>query len=255
MRDTRIGPMTTRVDAQPAPENEIRVLSSGAMGEIVCALADAHERATGIKVSAEFSRSPLVRDRIRAGETFDVAITTQERIKELGGANKVIAETAATVAHSLIGVAVRAGTTKPNIGSVEAFVGALRRADSIACADPAFGTASGLYLRDLFERLGLSAELQPKLRLVGASGGEPVVVCAAVADGRAELGIQQIAEIVPVPGVDLVGPIPRELQLTTVFAAAVVSVAPNQRLAREFVSSFASPAAREIIRAHGMEPA
>jgi molybdate transport system substrate-binding protein len=107
----------------------------------------------------------------------------------------------------------------------------------------------------LFERLGLSAELQPKLRLVGATGGEPVVVCAAVADGRAELGIQQIAEIVPVPGVDLVGPIPRELQLTTEFAAAVVTRAPNQRLAREFATFFRSPAARDIIRAHGMEPA
>lgn len=225
------------------------------MAEIICALAAAHERATGIKVSAEFSRSPLVRDRIHAGETFDVVITTQARIKELADAGKVVPETAATVARSLIGVAVRAGHPKPDIGSVAAFASALRRADSIACADPAFGTASGLYLQDLFGRLGLSAELRPKLRLVGARGGEPVVVCAAVADGRAELGIQQIAEIVPVPGVDLVGPIPRELQLTTVFAAAVATIAPNQRLARKFVTAFDSPAARDIIRAHGMEPA
>jgi molybdate transport system substrate-binding protein len=96
--------------------------------------------------------------------------------------------------------------------------------------------------------------LQPKLCLIGASGGEPLVVCAAVADGRAGLGIQQIAEIVPVPGVDLVGPIPREIQHATAFSVAVVSAAPNPHAARAFVSSFVSPAARVIIRAHGMEP-
>ena len=246
--------MNSPSESQTTSVARIRVLSAGAMGEIVGALADAFTRATGVEVSAEFSRSPLVRDRIRAGEPFDVVITTQARIEELGGASKVLAQTAATLARSLIGVAVRAGQPKPRIDTVDAFVGTLRAASSIACADPAFGTASGLYLRELFDRLGLTAELQPKLHLVGASGGEPLVVCAAVADGRAELGIQQIAEIVPVPGVDLVGPIPPEIQHTTAFAAAVVTIAPNQRSAREFVSFFGSPAARDIIRAHGMEP-
>jgi molybdate transport system substrate-binding protein len=242
-------------NAAVAPAEEIRILSAGAMGEIVDALADAFGCATGLKISAEFSRSPLVRDRVRAGETFDLVITTQSRIEELARANRVIAETAATVAHSLIGIAVRAGAPKPDIGSLEAFAATLRAARSIAVADPAFGTASGLYLRDLFRRFGLEAELAPKLRLVGATGGEPVVVCAAVADGRAEVGIQQIAEIVPVPGVDLVGPIPREIQLTTAFAAAVVSTAPNEHRAREFLAYFTSPAASDIIRSHGMEPA
>jgi len=238
----------------PTPGDEIRILSAGAMGEIVGALAEAYTHATGINVSAEFSRSPLVRDRIRAGEPFDVVVTTESRIEELARAEKVIADTAATVARSLIGVAVRAGGPRPDIGSVESFVRTLRAAGSIACADPAFGTASGLYLKDLFDRLGLTAELAPKLHLVGASGGEPLVVCAAVADGRAELGIQQIAEIVPVPGVDLVGPIPQDIQHATAFAVAVVSAAPNPHMARAFVSSFASPAAADIIRAHGMEP-
>ncbi len=225
------------------------------MREIVCDLADAYERAGGSKVSAEFSRSPLVRDRIRAGESFDVVITTQSRIEELGGASKIIAETAVVAARSLIGVAVRAGEPKPDISTVDALVRTLRDANSIACADPAFGTASGLYLRDLFDRLGLTAELAPKMRFIGATGGEPVVVCAAVADGTADLGIQQIAEIVPVRGIDLVGPLPEEIQHITAFAAAVASAATNQRLARDFVTYFTSPAARDVIKAHGMEPA
>jgi molybdate transport system substrate-binding protein len=238
----------------PTPGDEIRVLSAGAMGEIVGELAEAYTRSNGIKVSAEFSRSPLVRDRIRAGEPFDVVVTTEARIEELARAGKVIHDTAATVARSLIGVAVRAGGPKPDIASIESFVRTLRAARAIACADPAFGTASGLYLQALFERLGLTAELAPKLHLVGASGGEPLVVCAAVADGRADLGIQQIAEIVPVPGVDLAGPIPQGIQHATAFAVAVVSAAPHPHLARAFVSSFTSPAAADIIRAHGMEP-
>jgi molybdate transport system substrate-binding protein len=164
-------------------------------------------------------------------------------------------DTATIVARSLIGVAVRAGRPKPDIGSVDAFVRTLRDANSIACADPAFGTASGLYLPDLFERLGLTAELKPKTHFIGAAGGAPIVVCAAVADGRAELGIQQVAEIVSVPGVDLVGPLPQEIQRMTVFAIAVTSAAPNQSVARDFVTFFASATANSVIEAHGMQPA
>jgi molybdate transport system substrate-binding protein len=105
-----------------------------------------------------------------------------------------------------------------------------------------------------FDRLGLTAELKPKTRLIGAVGGKPVVVCKAVADGNAELGIQQIAEIIAVPGVDLVGPLPPEIQHTTSFAVAVASSAQNPVLARDFVSFFTSEAAKSVIAANGMEP-
>jgi molybdate transport system substrate-binding protein len=233
---------------------KLRILSSGAMREIVLDLGEAYRRGTGVKLSSEFTRSPLVRDRIRAGEAFDVVITTQSRIEALAKADKIIPSSAAALARSGIGVAVRVGQPKPDIGSVAAFVAALRAAKSIACADPAFGTASGLYLVELFDRLGLTAELQPKTRLVGAVEGSPVVVCAAVAKGEAELGIQQIAEIVAVPGTDLVGPLPPEIQHTTVFAAAVGSTAHNPAVARGFVAFLASEGAKPVLMAHGMDP-
>lgn len=233
---------------------EIRVLSAGAMREIVVELGDDYARRTGIKLAAEFTRSPLVRDRVRAGEVTDIVVTTQSRIEELSRENKVIAETAAILARSHIGIAVKAGSPKPDIGSVEALIRALRSANSIACADPAFGTASGLHMAALFDRLGLTEELKPKLHLVGSVGGNPVVVCAVVADGQAELGIQQIAEIVPVPGVDLVGPLPPDIQHTTLFSAAVATIAPRSDLARDFVRFLTSPAAKAAITAHGMEP-
>lgn len=96
--------------------------------------------------------------------------------------------------------------------------------------------------------------MKAKTRLVGAEGGKPVVVCAAVANGEAELGLQQIAEIVAVSGVDLVGPLPDEIQHTTVFSTAVASAAPRPDLARAFVMFLTSPAAKAVIAAHGMEP-
>ncbi len=233
----------------------MRVLSAGAMREIVCAISGAYERKTRAKISGEFTRSPLVRDRIAAGESFDVVITTQSRLEELAAAGKVVPDTVAAVAHSGIGIAARAGQPKPDISTVAAFVRTLRSARSIACADPAFGTASGLYLARLFDRLQLTADLKPKLQLVGTDAGKPIVVCQAVADGAADIGIQQIAEIVAVPGVDLVGPLPPEIQHTTTFGAAVASTAQNRDLARDFVAFLASAAARPAITAHGMEPA
>ena len=230
-------------------------MSAGAMGEIVLELGDIYRAQTGIRLVGEFTRSPLVRDRVRAGESVDLVITTQSRIQELAREGKVMPESASALARSGIGIAVKSGRPKPDLASVDAFIAALRSAKTIACADPAFGTASGLYLAQLFDRLGLTAELGPKLRLIGATGGGPVVVCAAVAAGEAELGIQQIAEIVAVPGVDLVGPLPEEIQHTTVFAVAVATTAQDPAAARDFVAFLAADAAKPIIAVHGMEPA
>jgi molybdate transport system substrate-binding protein len=237
-----------------ARAGEIRILSAAALREIILELAESYADRTGVRLVPEFTRSPLVRDRIRAGEAFDIVVTTQSRIAALAGENKVAPETAIALARSRIGVAVKAGQPKPDIGSVAAFKHALQLARSIACADPAFGTASGLYLAELFERLGLAAELKAKMRLIGADGGKAVVVCAAVADGEAELGLQQIAEIVAVPGVDLVGPLPPEIQHTTIFSAAVASAAPRSDLAGAFVTFLSTPATKAVIASHGMEP-
>jgi molybdate transport system substrate-binding protein len=232
--------------------NALRLLCTGAMSVIVGHLAREFERATGIRVSAEFTRSGVVRDRIRDGEVFDVAISTQPAIDELARGGQVHRET--VVASSGIGVAVRAGHVKPDIGSVSAFIRVLRDAKSIAYADPASGSPSANYLVGLFSRLRLTEELKPKTHLVGASGGHAVVVCDCVASGEAEIGIQQIAEIVPVAGVDFVGPLPDEIQHMTVFSAAVVSTASHPDLARRFVEFISSAAAKPAIVANGMEP-
>jgi molybdate transport system substrate-binding protein len=232
----------------------LAVLCAGACREIVDELGAAYAARCRVPVRAEFSTSAAIGTRVGHGGVFDLVIATQATIAELQRAGEVIAGTAMALARSRLGVAVAAGRPKPDIGTVAAFVAALRCARSIACADPALRTPSGLYLAGLFERLGLAAELKPKLRLIGAVGGEPVVVCAAVARGEAELGLQQISEIVAVPGVDLVGPLPTQIQETTEFSVALTACAPQPALARDFAGFLMAATARKVIAAHGMEP-
>jgi molybdate transport system substrate-binding protein len=234
--------------------NAISVLSAGAMAEIVRELGGAFERATAIKVSAQFTRSGVVKDRVASAEIFDVAITTHAATEQLAAGGYIVAGSAAVVARSGIGIAVRAGAPMPDLGSVEAFKQVLRRAQSIAYADPATGSPSANYLVGLLDRLGMTTELKSKTRLVGASGGHAVVVCDIVVRGEAEIGIQQISEIIPVAGVALAGPLPPDIQHMTVFSAAVVSQSRNPDVARQFIRYLVSDAARPAIAASGMEP-
>lgn len=231
----------------------LSVLSAAAMTPIMSELAHAFEQSGGTRVSLDFTRSRMVRDRVRDGEKVDVVITTQAAIDDLARAGELVLDSVAAVARSGIGVAVRAGSAKPDIASAAAFTRMLREAGSIAYADPATGSPSGNYLASLFRRLGLADELAPKTRLIGPTGHHSVVVCEAVARGEAEIGMQQVCEILPVKGVELVGPLPGELQHVTVFAAAVAARARDVAVARRFVAFIASEAASPAIAAAGME--
>jgi molybdate transport system substrate-binding protein len=240
--------------ASSADASALAVLCAGACREILNELGAAYAAGYRVPVRAEFATSAAIGERVGRGEIFDLIITTRAAIAELERANEVIAGTAIALAVSRVGVTVAVGRPKPDIGSTQAFVAALRGARSIACADPALRTPSGLFLAGLFERLGLAAELKPRLRLIGAAAGQPVVVCEAVARGEAELGLQQISEIVAVPGVSLVGPLPTEIQETTEFSVALAARAPRPALARDFAAFLTSAAAKNVVAAHGMEP-
>jgi len=238
----------------PGTAAGLRVLCGGALREIVDELGQRFGRLHDIKVAAEFTTSAAIRDRARADPSFDVVITTSPVIEALTASQTIVAESAAVVARSGIGVAVRAAARKPDISSTEAFVATLRGAHSIARADPAVGTPSGIYIQALFDRLGLTADLAPKTRFVPSIGGRPVVVCEAIAKGEAELGIQQISEIMAVAGVDLVGPLPAEIQHITDFWAAATAASQHTAIARQFVDFLGAPSSRAVMVAHGMEP-
>jgi molybdate transport system substrate-binding protein len=203
--------MTTRMNGA-----SVHILCAGAMHPIIDALAGPFERASGLGVAAQFASSRGVKERVMAGERVDLAITIQAAIDDLGKQGKILPESATPLARSRIGVAVRAGAPRPDIQSVESFKRAMLQANSIALADPATGSPSATHVFGVIEHLGMTAELQPKIRLARAAAGAAVLVGEIVAGGEAEIGVQQIAEILAVPGVDFAGALPTELQHVSV---------------------------------------
>src|SRR5437588_4034923 len=149
-----------------------------------------------------------------------------------------------------VGVVVKDGTAKPDIGSVVAFKQALLAAKSVAYIDPAAGGSSGIYVAGLLDKLGIAAEVKPKAKLI--PGGS---VAEHIARGEAELGIHQISEILPVKGVVLVGPLPAEIQNYTVYAAAIGAQAKESAAAKALLDALSGPAAAEVLKSKGMERA
>jgi len=167
-------------------------------------------------------------------------------LEDLVKQGKVVADSRANLARSGIGAAVRAGASKPDIGSVDALRRTLLAAKSIAYSD----SASGVYIRDvLFKRLGIADQVAGKARMIPA---EPVG--EVVARGEAEIGFQQISELKPIPGIELVGPLPPEAQKYTIFSAGIVTGSKEPEAARALVKFLASPAAAPAIKESGMEP-
>jgi molybdate transport system substrate-binding protein len=230
----------------------IRVLSAGAVEAILAALASRFEAESGIPLHVTIARSRVVKQRASAGNDADIVITTEAAVDELRAEGVVLADSIATLALSSIGVAVRKGDPIPELRSTDDFIRILRNAHSIAYADPETGSPSGRYFTALLARLGLTDTVAPTAIVVGPGRHGTVVVAEAVADGRAEIGIQQIAEILHVPGVVVAGPLPAELQTLTPFTAAVTSNARRPDQARRFIRFATSAAMQPIFIAHGM---
>lgn len=224
---------------------EIKVMASAAMKEAYLELVPAFERATGHKVVTIWAPSVQMMRRLKEGETVDLVIMSRGSIDELVKLGNIVPESRVDLAKSGVGVAVRAGAPKPDIGSAEALKRALLAAKSIA-----YSTGpSGLYLAGLFERMGIAEELKPKIRQVQ---GEPVG--AVVARGEAEIGFQQVSELLPVAGIDFLGPLPAEIQQITVFSAGRHVGAKEPDAAKALVDFIASPSAVPVIKKTGMEP-
>ena len=229
----------------------VTVVSSGGFAAAYRALAPEFERTTGNSLVTSWGPSmgntpDAVPTRIQRGEPIDVVIMVGYALSDLIKEGKVIADSRVDLARSSIGVAVRAGTAKPDISSVDALRRALLAAKSIAYSD----SASGVYVStELFKRLGIANQVADKSRMIPA---EPVG--AVVARGEAEIGFQQMSELKPIAGIDLVGPLPPELQKITIFSAGIVVGAREPDAARALIAFLASPTAAAAIRESGMEP-
>jgi molybdate transport system substrate-binding protein len=225
---------------------DLKLIGAVPMSGVVKELGAQFERETNHKLIAKFVSGPIVKREIDAGETFDVAVSITPVIDALIKDDKILGGTRVDVAYVGVGLAVRRGTPKPDIGSVEAFKRTLLNAKSVAYS--AEGVA-GTYFRALLERLGISEEMKTKLRQSG-SGGAAV---EAVAAGEAEMGVVAISNIVEF-GADLVGPLPSELQSYIAFAAGVITRAKEPGAAKALVNLLTASAAITVIKAKGMEP-
>jgi molybdate transport system substrate-binding protein len=225
----------------------MKVMASLAIRGAYLELVPAFQRQSKEKVETQWLGMADIRKRMLAGELADVVIGSATLIEDLINGGSLDSRSRVNIAQSEIGAAVRAGARKPDIGSVEAFKSALLGARSIAYSSG----PSGLHLAELIQRLGIAEALKPKA--VQAPPG--VLVGELVASGKFELCFQQIPELRQVKGIDYVGRLPRELQLSTVFSGAVHSKSSQLNAGGELLRHLASREAQRVFRKHGLDPA
>jgi len=226
---------------------EIRMLVSNAVKTSLEVLAPEFERAAEHKLVITFGAASELKTEIDKGAAFDVAILTPAAIDALTKDGKAGAAGRADIARAPFGLAVRKGASKPDTGTVEGFKQALLKANSIAYVEAGAGSP---YFKSLLERLGIADQVRPKLKPQPTSNP----AAKAVANGDAELGITQISEILPYAGAELVGPIPAEIQLYTVYPAAVATGTKEGAAAAALIKFMTSPAAITVLKAKGLSP-
>ena len=237
--------------AAGARADEIKVMTSGAMSAALKELTPAFERASGstliIVSGGSVAGAPdSIPDRLQRGERADVLIMAAGGIDDLIKAGRAAAGSRVDLARSSIGIAVRAGAPKPDISTVDALTRALLAARSVAYSS----SVSGVYVStELFQRLGIASQMIAKGRKIES---EPVA--AVVARGEAEMGFQQISELRPEPGVEVVGPLPPAVQRVTVFSAATGMGSANPTGGRALIAFLCSSAASAAIAKSGMDP-
>lgn len=229
------------VTASSVRATEVKVISANVFTGVLDDVASGFERASGHKVTIVYATAGVVRSRVQSGEVHDVIILPRPMMDELSQQGRVVPGSIINVAHSAVGVAVRSGTPKPDIGSLEALKRSLLAAKTISYADPARGGATGALVTRVLQRLGITDEMKAKTRLPPA-GQFAVTV---VARSEAEIAVAQPMEVLGQPGVELVGLLPSELQTPAnfTFSAGIVPSARDAEASREFLRYLSGPAA------------
>lgn len=230
---------------------DIRVISSGGFTAAYQQLIPLYEQASQNKVITSYGASignapDSIPSRLARGETFDIVILADAGLETLVKEGKVTPGSRVDLARSVIGMSVRKGTPRPDISTVDALRQTLLNAKSIAYS----ASASGTYLStELFQRLGVADQVKDKARKIFSER-----VGTVVARGDAEIGFQQVSELLPFKELDFVGPLPDEVQQTIFFSAGLMAGAREPEAARHLIRFLASPAAAFIVRGTGMEP-
>jgi molybdate transport system substrate-binding protein len=232
---------------------EIKVLSTTAMKTTFEELSAAFERLTGNRLAVDLGPSTRLEKRLGDGEAADVAIVSGNGAKDLVASGKIAAGSTVHICDSAIGIAVQKGAPKPDIASVESFRRAMLAAKSIACSKPVGGGQSGAHMAKVFEQLGIAAAMAAKAHY--GAGGAAGLAGLVVLRGEAEIGIQQMAELMAVDGIDVVGPLPPALQSVTPFVAGIPANASHAAAGRALIDFLTTAEAKRVLKAKGLEPA
>jgi molybdate transport system substrate-binding protein len=229
-----------------AMASEIKVIASVAFKDAYLAMVPDFEKSTGHKVNTLWLPTVEIMSRLKAGESADLVIMATSGIDELIKLGKIQKDLRQTYVKSGIGIGMQKGSVKPDLSTAEAVKTALLNAKSVA-----YSTGpSGVYLVALFEKMGITAQLAPKLKVIQ---GEPVG--AVVQRGEAEIGLQQVPEILAVPAIDFVAPLPAEIQNITVFAFGVHEKVSDLAATKAWMKTLQSDAAVPFIKKFGLDPA
>ena len=232
--------------------SDVTVLATTAMKTSFDELAPQFERMSGHRLAVTFGPSLQLEKRLGEGEGADVAIVSAAGIDDLVARGKLQSGSAVAIAASSLGVAVPRGAPKPDISSADAFKRALLAARSVAVSKPVGGGQSGVHMAKVFERLGIAEQMAAKAKY--GQGGPAGLVGLIIERGEADIGVQQIAELLAVPGIDFVGPLPTELQSVTPFVAAIPAAAQNADAGRGLIAFLTTPEAKRVIKAKGLQP-
>jgi molybdate transport system substrate-binding protein len=248
VRAATLGMMLLVAQLALAEAAEIRIIGSSMSRTFIEGVTPKFEAATGHRLKAVFVPSGQVVNRIRDGEAVDVALSTSDGIEALARQGKLIVGSTLSITHAATGAAVRAGAPKPDIGTPARFKRALLAAKSVAYSNPAGGGQSSVELFRALEALGIADEVKAKGKLGGGGKSAGQLVAA----GEAEIGIQQVPELLAVSGIELIGALPKEIATVTVLTAGVTVKSTIPEEAKELTTFLRSPAARAVAKAVGM---
>jgi molybdate transport system substrate-binding protein len=230
---------------------EIKIYSTIGVQAALEELTPKFEKASGHKLAITWGTAAMLVKRVQGGETVDLLVLTRQGLDALVKDGKAAAGSDATFASSGMAVVVKKGASKPDISTPEAFKQALLTAKSIAYSNPAAGGASGVYFAKLLERMGIAEQMKTKTKYPPAGGNSANLVVS----GEADLAIQQEPEVMAVAGVDVVGPLPGNLNNITVYAAGVGTGTKEADAARSLIKFLHSPEAAAVFKARGLNPA
>lgn len=235
----------------PAVTSELKVYSTIAVQSALEALIPQYETDSGVRLDVTWNTAPVLVKRLQGGETADLLILNRAGMDSMTRDGRILAGSEVTLASSATAIAVKAGAAKPDISTPEALERTLLATRSLSYSDPAAGGASGIYFAKLIECMGIAAEVNAKTRFPPPAGlcGEFLLT------GEADLAVQQKPELLQVAGIEIVGPLPGDLHMVTVFVAGIEASSAKAEPAHALLAYLRSPRALAVFREKGLDPA